>query len=309
MKQYAIWGLLCMLHMPLLAQEWSVPDDKKSRLSTFPFNDQTRTQGTKIFNDNCKSCHGDPAKANFQKLSPEPGDVAGTKFVKDTDGELFFKISEGRGAMPSFKNTLKTDEIWQVISYIRNFHSGYAQSVAKKIELSGFEGLQLMIALQGTQNGEIEATVVGKNDETTKPLQGAGVSLFTLRTFGMVPADEEKLTDANGKVRFKPTAIPGDSIGQLHLVAKLTNAEQFGDIQAQITLPLGKPTQTESLRAHRAMWNTMKMAPIWLLATYFLVVIGVWGTIFYLLFQLRDIYFIGKFEKEDTNADTQPSSH
>jgi len=41
-----------------------------------------------------------------------------------TDGYLFWTIAEGgmpiQTAMPVFKGTLKEEEIWQIVTYLRN---------------------------------------------------------------------------------------------------------------------------------------------------------------------------------------------
>jgi len=38
---------------------------------------------------------------------------------KETDGSLFWKMSEGRGPMPSWKDQLTETERWQLVIYIR----------------------------------------------------------------------------------------------------------------------------------------------------------------------------------------------
>ena len=36
-----------------------------------------------------------------------------------TDGELFYKLSEGRMPMPGFKAKLSEEQRWQVLNYVR----------------------------------------------------------------------------------------------------------------------------------------------------------------------------------------------
>jgi mono/diheme cytochrome c family protein len=38
-----------------------------------------------------------------------------------TDGELFYKISEGKKPMPVFKNKLTEDQRWELVLLIRSF--------------------------------------------------------------------------------------------------------------------------------------------------------------------------------------------
>ena len=38
-----------------------------------------------------------------------------------TDGELFWKLSEGRRPMPSFKKRLTEEQRWQLVNFVRTF--------------------------------------------------------------------------------------------------------------------------------------------------------------------------------------------
>jgi hypothetical protein len=45
------------------------------------------------------------------------------------------------------------------------------------------------------------------------------------------------------------------------------------------------------------MWNSNRKAPVWLIISYFGVVLSVWGFIFLVLFRLRTIYNEGEDEE------------
>ncbi|HKR07113.1 MAG TPA: cytochrome c [Bacteroidia bacterium] len=82
--------------------------------------------GKKIYIKECNKCHGKkgmgdgPNSADLDKKL-EPLNNAEVK--GQTDGELFWKISEGKKPMPSTKKTLTDDQRWQLINYIRTFSS------------------------------------------------------------------------------------------------------------------------------------------------------------------------------------------
>ncbi|MCK7540496.1 MAG: hypothetical protein MZV63_61190 [Marinilabiliales bacterium] len=48
-----------------------------------------------------------------------------------------------------------------------------------------------------------------------------------------------------------------------------------------------------SLVAQRAMWNNVRKAPVWVILSYGLGVLAVWGFIFLVMMKLRDIYTVG----------------
>lgn len=284
--------------------DWSVPADKQGKLCHFEFDDLTRASGKELFDKNCLSCHGTPGKANFQALVPPPGDPASEKFQNDSDGELHYKIAEGRGLMPSFKNVLSSNEIWDIVSYIRSYHPGYKQIVGEELVFTGFKGELLMNLIFHQDEKQVVIRLQDKTAQGIAPIAGAGVKLFANRYFGSLLVDEEKLTNNEGKAVFTlPGNLPGDTLGNISITAKLSNEEAFGSTTIDTLLAFGTPVHPVSLRAKRAMWNTFRMAPIWLLVAYFSVVLTVWGFIFYVLFHLREIYFIGKAEEEKLKSE------
>lgn len=77
----------------------------------------------KLIETNCVSCHGasghgdGPAAAALPP--PKPANWTSERVQKESDGELFWKISNGRGAMPPWKDMLKENERWEIINYLR----------------------------------------------------------------------------------------------------------------------------------------------------------------------------------------------
>jgi mono/diheme cytochrome c family protein len=80
--------------------------------------------GKELYIKNCKSCHGDAGKGDGTKagnLDITCGDFSLPEFKKITDGELFWKMTEGRKPMPSFNKKLTDSERWSIINYMRTF--------------------------------------------------------------------------------------------------------------------------------------------------------------------------------------------
>ncbi|QQS51380.1 MAG: cytochrome c [Bacteroidota bacterium] len=295
-KYTIIFSFAALAFCQLNAQEiWEVPADQATKLSPFEFSAESQKAGSEIYTINCASCHGIPGKANAVALVPPPGDPAAKKFQANTDGAMYYKIREGRGAMPSFKNTLTPDQIWNVISYLRTYNKSYVQQVAKEIQRGAYEGDIELTLSHLAEKGLIEARLVGIKDSIRESIGGAAIQMIAVRMFGNLPLEEEKITNEMGLAYFKvPEKMPADTQGNLNLIARLSDQEAFGQIESKIAIQTGKPTTAPSLRAERAMWNTMAMAPLWLLFTYAIGVLAAWGTIFYILLQLKKIFFLGK---------------
>jgi mono/diheme cytochrome c family protein len=306
MKKFLISILILQFSMPFIkAQEWVVPEDKKGKLSTFQFDDNSRKAGEKLFNVNCMSCHGTPGKGNFLKLVPPPGDPATDKIQHNTDGEIFFKVTEGRGQMPSFKSVLTPTETWNIISYLRSFNSKYSQQVMKVITSSAYPGSVIGILLNFNKaENSIGLKAVAVKENSRVPVEGAGVKLLVERRFGHLPVDEEKTTDKDGMATFKlPAGLPGDSAGNIRVSAMFTNEERFGAVVKDTVLQAGTVTIPVSLTAQRAMWNNVRKAPVWIILTYSLGVLIAWGFIFIVLMKLRDIFIVGETLTKDTSQE------
>ncbi len=72
---------------------------------------------------NCTPCHGPSGKGDgpaAAALNPKPADWTSDRVQKETDGTLFWKITNGRGAMPPWKS-LPEDERWNIVNYLRTF--------------------------------------------------------------------------------------------------------------------------------------------------------------------------------------------
>jgi len=297
MKSFIAIIILVAFGISLTGQEWTVPADKKGKLSPFKFTPESAKSGEKIYGINCKSCHGTPGMGNFQaNLKPQPPDPATEKLQNNSDGELFFKISTGRGPMPSFRNSLSATDIWTLISYLRTFKKDYIQAVAPVIRSSAYPGAEILISLLiGPGENEITMKVSAVSTKETVPVKGAGVRLFVNRTFGRMMPDEEKTTDNSGIAIFRlPAGFPADTAGNLKLSAGFTDEDTFGPVVKDTVVKAGTRISPISLTRDRAMWNVVRKAPLWILLTYTLGVLAVWGFILLIMLKLRDIFIIGE---------------
>jgi mono/diheme cytochrome c family protein len=302
--------LLQMLIANLAGQEWIVPDDKKGKLSTFPFNDETRKAGEKLFSVNCMSCHGTPGKGNFLKLVPSPGDPATEKIQQNIDGEMFYKVITGRGQMPSFRSVLTSNEVWNIISYIRSFNTSYKQQVMAVITSSAYPGAEIQLFLSyNSKDSSVILKARAVKENSSVPVADAEVKLLVHRSFGLLPIDELKTTNKDGIASFRiPENLPGDTSGMVQVSARFTNEETFGSVSKDTILRAGIKTFPVSLLVQRAMWNNVRMAPVWIILTFSLGLLVAWGFIFYVLMKLRDIFIVGETFSSGKNDKLNPNS-
>jgi mono/diheme cytochrome c family protein len=100
---------------------WTAPASEKGKKSPIATSAKVAEQGEKAARTNCVSCHGAKGKgdgAAAVALNPKPADWTSKRVQDESDGELFWKISTGRGAMPSWRHLPENDR-WALIQYIR----------------------------------------------------------------------------------------------------------------------------------------------------------------------------------------------
>ncbi|NVO09699.1 MAG: c-type cytochrome [Bacteroidales bacterium] len=279
--------LLIISTSSLFSQTTSVPSEAKNKTAPFLFTPETIKTGEQIFNANCKSCHGDPGKANYAKLNPIPKDPASPEYQKNSDGEMFYILSNGRGLMPNFVNTLNEAQRWQVISYIRSFNKSYKQPPIKSTgEVVKTETAKMILAFDKSEK-KVFATITDSVAGLRKPLPDITIKLFVKRTFGSLLVAEAS-TGKEGIAYFNtPADIPGDSLGFLSLIAKTQGNSK--ELISTLNEKLGVVTKPKNLLDQRAWWNVNKMAPVWLIISYLFGVVGIGITVVYILLQLRKI--------------------
>lgn len=107
----------------LQQKPWPVPDAAKNKRNPVASNAESIAAGKALWSTHCKSCHGTKGLGDGSKaaqLKTEPGDFSKAAFQSQTDGALFYKTSEGRDDMPSFKKKIPdADEIWSIVNFIR----------------------------------------------------------------------------------------------------------------------------------------------------------------------------------------------
>jgi mono/diheme cytochrome c family protein len=106
--------------------EWIVPDKYKEMKSPVDASDANLETGKMLYKKHCKSCHGDEGLGDGSKsetLESFCGDFSSDEFQAQSDGALYFKTTDGRDEMPSFKQKIADeDDRWCVVLYMRTFN-------------------------------------------------------------------------------------------------------------------------------------------------------------------------------------------
>ncbi|MBK7853318.1 MAG: cytochrome c [Bacteroidetes bacterium] len=103
---------------------WPSPESAVKMKNPVKSDEASLKEGKDLYAQHCKSCHGakglgDGTKA--EKIDISCGDFSSEETAKATDGELYWKTTEGRKPMPSFKEKLSDNERWAIVNYMRTF--------------------------------------------------------------------------------------------------------------------------------------------------------------------------------------------
>lgn len=110
---------------PAIADEpaWEAPARAARKTNPVVADEASLASGKAVFAKECLQCHGASGKGDgpaAKDLKVKPKNLGDEAVGKQSDGALFWKLTEGRAPMPSYDKTLSETERWQVIRYVRS---------------------------------------------------------------------------------------------------------------------------------------------------------------------------------------------
>lgn len=132
LKNYALIAtifIVSAISSQAIAQEkvnsdWVAPKEADQIANPLKGNEEATKAGKKLFQQQCVVCHGDSGKGDgvaSVALNPKPASFKSEKVQNETDGAIFWKITNGRPPMVSYKDLLTEKQRWQLVNYIRTF--------------------------------------------------------------------------------------------------------------------------------------------------------------------------------------------
>lgn len=104
------------------AMPWTAPADAASVQNAVPSTPDSIRRGKSIYQDRCADCHGRKGRGDGSggvDLECKPTDLTAATLSSQSDGALFWKLTQGRKPMPAYARKLSEEERWHVINFIR----------------------------------------------------------------------------------------------------------------------------------------------------------------------------------------------
>ena len=101
---------------------WKAPEESKKLKNPTTNFEKSVIRGKKIYRSRCAVCHGKTGLGDGpggKALVPKPKSLLTPLVLNQTDGELFWKISNGRNDMIKWEPILSEQQRWDLVNYMR----------------------------------------------------------------------------------------------------------------------------------------------------------------------------------------------
>ena len=122
MRLFSVFLFMLIMLSAFSQDSWLAPKSAVNIINPYAGNKIAAQKGQALYSKLCWTCHGKNGKAMallLPILNPNLRDFSSVDLQKQTDGELFWKLSNGKGMMVPYKHSLNEEKRWQLINYIR----------------------------------------------------------------------------------------------------------------------------------------------------------------------------------------------
>jgi mono/diheme cytochrome c family protein len=123
-KFLIVLALLLVTGTKGIAQEisWVAPEYSNSLKNPFVGNQKATDEGKEIFGQMCVLCHGLKGQGTGEAgltLEPHPANFLALNVKSQSDGAIFWKITNGKAPMATYFEILSDNQRWKLVNYIR----------------------------------------------------------------------------------------------------------------------------------------------------------------------------------------------
>lgn len=161
--------------------------------------------------------------------------------------------------------------------------------VSKSVDIKVVDMKISFIEIDSIKNIKASAYELGANGENI-PVD-EDVAFYVPRQFSLLKIGEAELEEGEGTIEF-PITLPGDSIGNLKIIAKIEESDDFGTVESIAIKDWGNPRPPVIIEKRRGLGDTD--APLWMVYTLIILLSAVWFHYLYIMYVLLVVKQKGK---------------
>ena len=107
-----------------IVQQWEAPGEALALVNPLRGSAEATAAGKNFYMQRCVDCHGKEGKGNgwlSKGVFKPPTNLASRMVQANSDGELYWKITNGKSPMPASRIRFTDEQRWQIVNYIRTF--------------------------------------------------------------------------------------------------------------------------------------------------------------------------------------------
>lgn len=154
------------------------------------------------------------------------------------------------------------------------------------------------LQIDTAENKMITVKVLELKDTSWVAVKGVELKVAVKRMDADLGVSETQTyaTDSTGTINaeFKRDGLPGDSKGNLILVAKVEDNDQYGNLSVEKSVPWGAIPSYQTNFFKRTLFARRGQSPLWLELLAYSIIVAVWAVLIYLILQLNKIKKLGR---------------
>jgi mono/diheme cytochrome c family protein len=114
-----------------MVQDWQAPAEFVAMKNPTKGKPNAVKIGREYYMQRCEACHGSEGKGNggMSKLGTDKGEkgatnLASTMVQANTDGELFYKVTNAKPPHPASRERFTDEQRWYIVTFLRTFKPG-----------------------------------------------------------------------------------------------------------------------------------------------------------------------------------------
>ena len=220
---------------------------------------------------------------SFYITAEDPANLLGKAVTNDKGTAILF-------IPPSAKSTWNKSpkQSFLVVSDISKVYDGVH---------SNFDLTKSRIQIDTLPDRKITATFSELRDSGWMPVKGVDMKVTVKRLGGDLNVNETPTytTDSLGlaSADFKLDKMPGDSIGNLVIIAEVDDNDIYGNLTTEKSVPWGESSKYVSAFNQRSLFARRGWSPLWLEWMAYSIIAAVWFVLLYLFIQIRKLKKLG----------------